>query len=192
MGQVLCIHFTLTVYLWKRHSLLPFVDGTLRLRSGSVLPMVTQLGRKGWIQGLPSSKACLFSTAHQAGVTQGGAELAGSSLVHGFILGPSLKATHFTWVSRKVDLKGLIKWGQIPEFPPFTSKMWHLTTFCFLAFGAVSCNWYAPMPLEFYDSALQIFPPFQPVPSLPLPPSVLGMWGCLETYQSSKPRRGGL
>lgn len=63
---------------------------------------------KGWIQGLPRSKACLFPTALPAGVTHEGAELAGSSLVHGFILGPSLKATRFTLVNRKVDLKGLV------------------------------------------------------------------------------------
>ncbi|KAL0597013.1 UPF0764 protein C16orf89 [Plecturocebus cupreus] len=32
-----------------------------------------------------------------------------------------------------------------------------------------------PMPLEFYDSTQQIFPPLEPVASLPLPPSVEGI-----------------
>lgn len=59
MGQVLCIHFILTIYLWKRHSLLPFVDGTLRLRSGSVLPKVTQLGRAG-SKASPAPKPASF------------------------------------------------------------------------------------------------------------------------------------
>lgn len=95
-------------------------------------PRVTQPGRAG-SKASPAPKPASFPLTHE------GAELAGSSLVYGFILGPSLKATRFTWVNRKVDLKGLIiSEDRTQNLPLSPVKCDTSPPFVFLAFGAVS------------------------------------------------------
>lgn len=151
---------------------LPFVDGTPRLRKMRCLGQA--YATEGWTRDLAQPASFLLSV-RQAGQGEG---CTCRSLLHSFPrLSRSIPESNpFHVHHQEGNLKVWSLNDLDPRLSPFQQQniaLRPLTTFCFCrSVPSIVCIMSAPMPLEFHDSTQQIFPPLEPVPSPPLPPSV--------------------